>query len=176
MLRDFNLLASTARGNERATVNELLFLLKDALGDQEAQASKTGVRGLVTAKTSLDPYLTIQRLRELLNEKPYEFRFSLRIIPIEKVIPTNLDEIKKFALELAQRIGEKESFRVTVEKRCTTLHSNEIISAAASDIQRKADMQNPDKILLIQVLGAFTGMSLVKPTEIISVMKEKMVT
>ena len=169
------MLASTARGNERATVNELLFLLKDALGDQEAQASKTGVRGLVVAKTSLDPYLTIEKLRELLNEKPYEFRFALRIIPIEKVIPTSLEEIKKVALEMAQRIDEKESFRVTLEKRLTTLHSNDIIGAAATDIQRKADMENPDKILLIQVLGAFTGMSIVKPTGIISVMKEKMV-
>lgn len=176
MLRDFNLLASTARGNERPTVNELLFLLKDTLGDQEAQAKKTGIRGLVVAKTSIDPYTAIEKLRELLNEKPYEFRFALRIIPIEKVIPTDLEEIKKVALEMAQRIGENESFRVTVEKRFTTLHSNDIISAAASDIQRKVSMENPDKVLLIQVLGAVTGVSLVKPTQIISVMKEKMVT
>jgi len=80
------------------------------------------------------------------------------------------------ALELAARIGENETFRVTVEKRFTTLHTNDIITAVATDIHRKANMKNPDKILLIEILGAFTGISLVKPSEIISVMKEKMVS
>ncbi len=156
-------------------VNELVFLLKDALGDADAVAVKTGVRGLVVAKTSLDPYVAIEKLHELLNERPYEFRFALRIIPIEKVVPTGLEEIKQVALELAKRIGENETFRITIEKRFTTLHTNDIITAIATDIQRKANMKNPDKILLIETLGAFTGISLVKPSEIISVMKEKMV-
>ena len=52
MLKDFNLIATTVRGNERAMINEMLFLLKDHLGDQEAAAVKTGVRGIVVARTS----------------------------------------------------------------------------------------------------------------------------
>ena len=174
MLKDFNLIATTWRGNERPMVNELLYLLKEALGDAEAVVSKTGVRGLVAAKTTLDPYLAIEKLRQILNERPYEFRFALRIIPIEKVVPTSLEEIKNVALELAARIGENESFRVTVEKRFTTLHSRDIIEAAAGDINRKANMENPDKILLIEVLGGFTGLSLLKPSDILAVVKEKM--
>jgi tRNA acetyltransferase TAN1 len=174
MLKDFNLLASTARGNERAMVNEMLFLLKDQLGDQEAAASKTGVRGIIVAKTSLDPYVAVEKLRGLISERPYEFRFALRIMPIERVVPSALEEIKQTALELANRISEDETFRITIEKRFTTLHSTDIISAVAPEIQREADMTNPNKILLIEVMGAVTGLSLVKPHEIISVMKEKM--
>jgi tRNA acetyltransferase TAN1 len=176
MLKDFNLLASTARGNERMMIHELLFLLKDALGDADAVAGKTGVRGLIAAKTSLDPYVAVEKLRELLAERPYEFRFALRIIPIERVVPSELEEIKQVALEFAKRIGESETFRVTVEKRFTTLHTNDIISAVATDIQRKASMTSPDKILLIEIIGAYAGVSLVKPDEVISVMKEKMVS
>jgi hypothetical protein len=41
MIEDFNLLATTARGNERAMCNELYFLLKDNLQDTEAKTSKT---------------------------------------------------------------------------------------------------------------------------------------
>jgi tRNA acetyltransferase TAN1 len=174
MLKDFNLLASTARGNERAMVNEILFLLKDQLGDAEAVAAKTGVRGIIVAKTSMDPYVAVEKLRGLLGERPYEFRFALRIIPIERLVPTGLEEIKQASLELAKRIGENETYRVTVEKRFTTLHSAEIITAVATDIQQKADLENPNKILLIEVLGGVTGLSLVKPHEIISVLKEKM--
>ncbi|MCL1978147.1 MAG: THUMP domain-containing protein [Candidatus Bathyarchaeota archaeon] len=175
MLKDFNLLASTARGNERAMVNEILFLLKNHLGDQEAVAVKTGVRGIIVAKTSLNPYEVVEKFHSLLSERPYEFRFALRIMPIERVVPTDLESIKQVAFELASRIGENETYRITIEKRFTTLHSTDIISAVATEIQRKADMKNPNKILLIEVMGAVTGISLVNPDGIISVMKEKMI-
>ena len=72
------------------------------------------------------------------------------------------------------RIGENETFRVTVEKRFTALHSKDIIEAAAGDIKRRADLENPDKILLIEVIGALTGLSLLKPIDILAVVKEKM--
>ena len=67
-----------------------------------------------------------------------------------------------------------ETFRVTVEKRFTTLHTKDLIEAAAGDIKQKADLKNPDKILLIEVLGALTGLSLLKPRRYLAVVKEKM--
>lgn len=175
MINDFNLLATTARGNERPMCNELLYLLKDELGDPAPEATKTKIRGLIVAKTTLDPYAAIERLRTILKERPYEFRYALRILPIERVVPTDLEQIKLVTQELAAKISEQETFRVTVEKRFTTLHSKDIVEAAASIIKRKANLENPDKILLIEVLGALTGISLLKPSDILLVMKEKMI-
>jgi len=174
MINGFNLLATTSRGNERPMCNELLYLLKEELGDAQAETSKTKIRGLIVAKTSLDPCAVIERLRAILKEHPYEFRYALRILPIERVVPTDLEEIKRAAAELSARIGENETFRVTVEKRFTALHSKDLIEAAASDVKRKADLENPDHILLIEVLGALTGLSLLKPSDILAVVKEKM--
>jgi tRNA acetyltransferase TAN1 len=85
-----------------------------------------------------------------------------------------LDEIKKAALEMAQQIGENQSYRVTVEKRFTELHSKDIIEAAAGDIPRKVDLHSPDLVLQIEVLGAVTGLSLIKPSDVLAVVKEKM--
>lgn len=174
MISDFNLLATTSRGNERPMCNELLFLLKEALGDQQAQTAKTKVRGLIVGKTSLDPIVAIEKLRAILTERPYEFRFALRILPIQRVVPTDLEQIKQVAHELASGIGENETFRMTVEKRFTNLHSKDIIDAVATDIKQKANLENPDRILLIEVLGALTGISLLKPLDILAVVKEKM--
>jgi tRNA acetyltransferase TAN1 len=154
--------------------NELLYLLKEELGDAQAETSKTKIRGLIVAKTALDPRAAIEKLRAILKQRPYEFRYALRILPIERVVQTDLEEIKRVTHELADGIGEQETFRVTVEKRFTTLHSKDIVEAAASVIKRKADLENPDRILLIEVLGALTGVSLLKPSDILSVMKEKM--
>ena len=174
MIRDFNLLVSTSRGNERQMCSELSYLLKELVGDTAPVVAKTGIRGLVAAKTSLDPCEVIEKFRGILQDRPYEFRYALRIIPIERVLATNLDEVRKVAIELAANIAENETFRVTIEKRFTSLHSRDFIEAAANSIERKADLDNPDKVLLIEVLGGITGMSLIKPSNIIAVLKEKM--
>jgi tRNA acetyltransferase TAN1 len=174
VLKDFNLLATTSRGNERQMCFELSYLLKDELGDPAPQVGKTGIRGLVAAKTCLDPCEVIEKFRAILQEHPYKFRYALRIIPIEKVVPTDLEEIKRAASELAANIEENETFRVTVEKRFTSLHSKDFIEAAVTGIERKVELENPDKILLIEVVGGLTGMSLIKPSDVLAVLKEKM--
>lgn len=174
MLSDFNLIVTTNRGNERQMVFEILYLLKEELGDQTAVASKTGIRGLITAKTSLDPREAISKLRAVLHERPYQFRYGLRIIPVERVVRTDLEEIRKASAELAAKIGENETFRVSVEKRFTQLHARDFIEAVAAEIKRKVNLKNPDKILLVEVLGTFAGLSLVEASDFLSVPKEKM--
>ena len=175
MINGFNLLATTSRGNERAMINEILFMLKEELGDTEAQAAKTKIRGLIVAKTTLDPCTVIEKFHALLKERPYEFRYALRILPIEKIVPTDLEEIKNATADLAKKIGENETFRVTIEKRFTTLHTKDLIEAAVGEIKNKANLENPDKIMLIEVLGALTGLSLLKPNDMLAVIKEKMI-
>ena len=174
MIDDFNLLATTMRGNERAMCNELLYILKEELGDVQAQTAKTKIRGLIVGKTSLDPVEVVGKFRNILTERPYEFRYALRIVPIQIVVQTDLSEIKKSAQEMASKIGENQSFRVTVEKRFTELHSKDIIEAAVGDLNRRVDLKNPDWILQIEVLGRLTGISLLKPSDVLAVVKEKM--
>ena len=154
--------------------SELLYLLTDELGDPAPVADRTGIRGLVAAKSSFNPCEIIEKFRALLQERPYEFRYALRIIPIEKVVPTEIDKIKSVATELAANIKENETFRVTVEKRFTTIHTRELIEAVATNIERKVNLENPDKILLIEVVGGLTGISLIQPEDILAVIKEKM--
>jgi tRNA acetyltransferase TAN1 len=174
LLKDFNLLATTSRGNERQMCVELSYLLKEELGDPAPVVDKTGIRGLVAAKTSFDPCEVIEKFRAILQERPYEFRYALRMIPVERVVPTDLDEVKRAASELAAGISANETFRVTVEKRYTSLHSKDFIAAAATGIDRKVDLENPDKTLLIEVVGGLTGMALIKPNCVLAVVKEKM--
>lgn len=173
MLSEFNIMATTMRGNERQMCHELEFLLKEA-GDTEPKVDKTGIRGIIVAKTTLNPVDVIGKFHSILQERPYEFRYSLRILPIEKVVNTNLEVVKAGAKELAAKLDEKDTFRITVEKRFTSLHSRDFIEIIAADIKNKVELENPDKILLIEVLGRYTGLALIKPNDCISVMKEKM--
>jgi len=172
MLRDFNLLATTSRGNEDEACSELWYLLGE-IGDSAPTVDKTGVAGLVAAKTAFNPFEVIEKLRKILRERPYEFRYTLRIIPIEKVVRTDLGEIQRAATELSSKIGKNETFRVTVEKRFTETSTKDIIEAAAANIEREVNLNNPDKVILIEVVGGLTGVSVIKPDEILAVVKEK---
>lgn len=172
MISDFNLIISCARGLENDACSEIWFLLGE-IGDKNSIVEKTEVSGLIVAKTSLDPFQAVQKLRELLKSSPSEFQYILKAVPIEAVIPTRLGLIEETAAELSTKIGEDETFRITVEKRHTELPTMEIIKAAARRIDRKVDLENPDKIVLIEVIGRVTGISVIKPDNILSVAKER---
>lgn len=172
VLRNFNLLITTSRGNEEDCCSEAWYLLGE-IGDSAATVEKTGITGLVSAKTAFNPFEVIERFRKILKERPYEFRYMLRVIPIEKVVRTDLGEIQRVATELATKIKENESFRVTVEKRFTATPTQEFIEAAAANIERRVDLTNPDRIVLIEVVGGLTGISVAKPENILSILKEK---
>ncbi|MHA2408261.1 MAG: THUMP domain-containing protein, partial [Candidatus Ranarchaeia archaeon] len=113
------------------------------------------------------------RFREILEDRPWEFMYSLRIIPIEQVVRTDLEEIQKATMKRSHRIREDEKFRVTVEKRFNETTTSEIVDAIATKIGRKVDLTNPNKIVLIEVVGGFTGVSVIDPMDILSVTREK---
>ncbi|MGD0159957.1 MAG: THUMP domain-containing protein [Candidatus Bathyarchaeia archaeon] len=173
MLKEFNILATTSRGYEKYARSELRFLF-EKIGDASPAIERTGVSGLIAVKTNMDTIEAIRQLRALLQQSPYEFRFTLRIIPIEKIVPTELEMIQQAVTELSSKIDEKETFRVTVEKRFTTTHSKEIIEKVAVSIKRKVNLTNPDKIVLIEIIGSITGVSVLNPQDIVSVQKEKL--
>jgi len=172
VLKDFNLLITTSRGNEEDACSEIWYLLGE-IGDSAVKVDKTGITGLIAAKTAFNPFEVIEEFRKILRERPYEFRYTFRVIPIEKVVRTDLGEIERTTTKLASKIKDNESFRVTVEKRFTDTSTKDIIEAAAANIERKVDLSSPEKIILIEVVGGLTGISIIRPEQILAVMKEK---
>jgi len=175
LLSDFNLVVSTSRGNERNTCSEMWYLLGE-VGDRGSAIETTGVIGLVVAKTKLDPIKAVSDLRGLLKERPWEFKYTLKLVPVQKVVQAQLSDIEAAALDLATGIGEKDKFRVTVEKRHTDLASKTIIDRVAKKIERTVDLDDPDKVVLIEVIGQLAGVSLIKPSDVLSVEREKRVS
>ncbi|MCS7364973.1 MAG: THUMP domain-containing protein [archaeon GB-1867-035] len=171
-MKEFNLLISTQRGRENDCISELWYLFRE-IGDEKAIYEKTGIPGLIIVKSSLNPFEAVRRLREMAEERPWEFRYVLKVTPIEIVVSTDIKEIKEAVTKLKDKISPQETFRVTVNKRATTLSSMEIIEAAASVINRKVNLKNPDKIIQIEVLGQVTGISIIEPQDILSITKIK---
>ena len=172
MLKDFNLVVSTSRGNERNTCSEMWYLLGE-VGDRGSTVEPTPAIGLVVAKTKLDVIKAVHDLRALLKERPWEFKYTLKLVPVQSVSEAKLEAIESYVLALAQKIGDNETFRITVEKRHTGLSSKTIIDSIAKKIDRKVKLEDPDRIIMIDVIGDLAGVALLKSDDILSVEREK---
>jgi len=116
--------------------------------------------------------VVIDRLKELVVSEPWRVRYVLRVLPIEFVVPTDLNMIRQAAKGLASKI-DKNSFRITVEKRHSPLESIEVINAIAGEIESKVDLENPGWIVLVEILGSQTGLSVIRPEQMFSSVVEK---
>jgi tRNA acetyltransferase TAN1 len=126
---------------------------------------------VIAAQTSLDPNEVIERIRESAVKEPWKVSGLTRVIPVERVVETRIERIVEAVEALKERIPPEATYKVVVEKRHTQLSSREIIEAVASRIERKVQLENPDWMVLVEVLGGLTGISVVRPYQILSLFK-----
>ena len=167
-----NLIITCARHLEPETKKELRDILEE-FGDPDVQVSITNMSGILTAKTKLEPVEVVRKIKEMLLDEPWSIRYCLRIIPIQKVIETKIEEIEKTVTDISKQISDGETYRISIEKRNSDLSSQEIISKIASKIKNKVSLEFPDKVILIEILGDKTGISILKKVDVLSVEKTK---
>ena len=167
-----NLIITCARHLEPETEEELRSILEE-LGDSDAIISITKMSGILTAETKLDPIMVVRKIKEMILDEPWSIRYSLRIIPIQKVIETKIEEIEKTVSSISEQISDGETYRVSIEKRNSDLSSQEIITKIANKIKNKVSLEFPDKVVLIEILGDKTGISILKKSDVLSVEKTK---
>jgi tRNA acetyltransferase TAN1 len=167
-LRDFNLLISCIRNRERNAALEVEDLVGGVVGDGSVEAELTGIRSLLVAKTSIDPREVIKKLRDKAIEDPWRFQYTLKYIPIDIVVPTKVEMIIEGSKKIIPRIMRQDTFRVTCNKRHCQLHCGEIIRSVAALIDSKVDLENPDKVLQIEVVGDRTGLVVLEHHDVLS--------
>ncbi len=171
---NFNLLVTTYRHREYEAVDELSLLLQ-RFGDESPILKIQEVSGIILAFTNLNPFELTTKYKELLAEEPWQFRYILRAIPIERSFITDLTNIEiEVENHVMKKLNRNDSFRITIEKRHTTLRSKEIISSIANKLSRyKVSLENPNWIILVEIIGNKTGISVLKEIDIFSSVMEK---
>ena len=167
-----NLLVTCARNLETETKNEIGKIL-DEIGDQESEVLNVGMRGILIVNTSIEPSKIIDWVKDKVVEEPWLIRYCLRMIPIQSVTETDMNEITKDVIKLKDVIQQNDSYRITIEKRNTDMSSTEIITEIAKIFPNKVSLNQPDWIILIEILGNKTGVSILKENEIFSLDKAK---
>lgn len=171
-LINFNLIVSTFRHREIDAQKELIEIL-NTLGDPAPDSYFTGVSGILLGRTNCDPLSVIEKLAQLLHNEPWKIRYILRLLPIDVVVRTEQNTIKHTANQLSSKIPKFHTFRVTVEKRHNSIRSLDIIRSIADTIDRNVNLENPDWIILVEIVGDLTGISILRPSDIFSSVIEK---
>ena len=169
---DYNILATTEKITMSAASSQLWINLR-AIGDPKPKVSKSRIKGIVMAETSLDPIEAIIKLREHMESEVDRYDRLFRVFPIVSRVPTELEAIVEEVQKQAGVIEEGQKFRITLEKRETEFRSLEIIDPVAAVVDREVDLKNPDWVILIEVMGKMTGVSVMPPEGMLNVQKER---
>ena len=122
-----NLIVTCARHLEGDTEDELIDIL-DELGDSDVKITVSSMSGIITVETKLDPIEVVRKMKEMLLDEPWSIRYCLRVIPVQKVVETSIDEIEKMISSIKNQIEEKESYRILIEKRNSDISSKFILN------------------------------------------------
>jgi tRNA acetyltransferase TAN1 len=169
---NFNLLVTTSRYREDDAFDEILQLL-DVSGDNDPSVEVSSVSGIILVDTLLDPFQFVENCKEMVRNEPWKFKYVLRVIPLEMNCKAELTEIHNVVSQLCRKIEAQETYKVLIEKRHSRLHSSEIISTVTSKLKMKVNLDNPNWIILIQIVKMVAGVSILRPSQIFSSLKEK---
>jgi tRNA acetyltransferase TAN1 len=167
-----DLIVTCARHFEDETKDEITRILKE-LGDSGSEVSITDLSGVLTVQTSVGWSEILKKIRAKLEDEPWSIRYILRVIPIFQTVKTDVESITNAALDQVQKIKPDERYRITIEKRNSGISSSEIISKIADKIKNKVSLEKYDWIVLVETLGAVSGVSILKDGDILSVEKTK---
>jgi tRNA acetyltransferase TAN1 len=168
---DFNLLVSCPWIMIWRAKREIVDILK-LLGDENPIIKPTIARGIIGVKTRLDSREVVQGLQKLFIKDPIAFQYTLKWVPTDFWTYSDMDSMKEAVMNIKEKIHERERWRMTVEKRrYTRYHKIEIIKETAELIQEKVDLENPDKILRIDIIGKYAAVSVLLPNETFSTTK-----
>ncbi|MFQ6074115.1 MAG: THUMP domain-containing protein [Candidatus Bathyarchaeia archaeon] len=168
---EFNILVSCSWSAYRKAREEILKILK-LLGDEKASVKPTLAQGIIGVKTSLDSRQVVRELQRLFDDGQFVFEYTLKWVPVDLWTFSNLESMKKAVAELRDKIQPGERWRITLEKRRYTLyHKIDIIRELAKLIDEKVDLEKPDKILRVDIIGKYAGVSVLSPRDVFSTTK-----
>ncbi|UCE13120.1 MAG: hypothetical protein JSV04_13140 [Candidatus Heimdallarchaeota archaeon] len=158
-------LISSKRTFERDALSEAYYVVSDVLG-HGVRPLKARVPGLAILRLMGDtkPFDVIEEIRQFIEERG-PLVACLKIVPLEKLIKTDLIKIVENAASLAKaKILPTHSWKVHVRKRQTTLRTFQVVEAVANRIDwGTVNLTHPDFEIRIEIVRDLTGISVMQP-------------
>jgi tRNA(Ser,Leu) C12 N-acetylase TAN1 len=166
-----NLLVTSQKGSEAKASAEFKEIALQR-GHRKLHIEKAGFDGILEIEIE-NARDFIAFMREYVRSEPFRVHYIQRMIPVDVVVDTNLEQIKEAATRIAPQVLEGETFRIDITERESPTSRKELIETIAGILDRKVNLDSPDKVFNVEVLGEYTAMSVARPDEILSITKLK---
>ena len=162
------LLVSYPRGHFGRARREVLEALR-RLGDECPRIERTSVEGISLVHTALDAREVARRCRELFHQG-FAFEHAIKWMPVDYWCEADLEAMRALlADKVRAQIGEQETWGMQVEKhRWQQYHTRDIVTQLAKAIDRKVDLDQPDKLVRVDFLGEQAAVSVLRSGDVFS--------
>lgn len=149
--------------------NEIMRLLK-RFGDEQPEVEKSQVWGVSIVHSGLDNREVIARCHQLFQEEPQAFEWAIKWVPVDWWCTTDLEAMKQVIEErIKDQIPDEQTWGMKVNKRrWQKYHTREIIEYLATGISQRVNLDNPDKLIWVDIVGKKTAISLLQAKDIFS--------
>ena len=139
---------------------------------QKAKFLKSDVDGIFKLRVG-NAKKIVKSLGKLKSKKGM-FEHTFNWVPIEKWTATSLKSIQQQVKRLQKGIKKNDKWNLDLHKRhYDKMHSTELIMGLTEVIDKpKVDLENPQKIIEVQIIGNKTGVALLNKDEILSLAKK----
>ncbi|MDA4117454.1 MAG: THUMP domain-containing protein [Thaumarchaeota archaeon] len=166
-----NLMVTSQKGGEAKASAEFKEIALQR-GHRKLRIEKSAFDGVLEIEIE-NPRDFIAFMRDYVKSEPFRVHFIQRMIPVDIVVDTTLEQIKDAATQLSVQVLEGETFRIDITERDSPTSRKELIDTIADVMDRKVNLNSPDKVVNVEVLGEYTAISVVRPDEILSIIKLK---
>jgi tRNA acetyltransferase TAN1 len=166
-----NLMVTSQKGGEAKASAEFKEIALQR-GHRKLRIEKSAFDGVLEIEIE-NPRDFIAFMRDYVKSEPFRVHFIQRMIPVDIVVDTTLEQIKDAATQLSAQVLEGETFRIDITERDSPTSRKELIDTIADVMDRKVNLNSPDKVVNVEVLGEYSAISVVRPDEILSIIKLK---
>lgn len=163
-----DLIVSYARGRYRKARHEIRRALK-RLGDAQGAVERTEVLGIALVHTALDAREVVHHCRELF-EQGLGFEHAINWIPVDRWCEPDLDALRLHLAEIAGRqIAPNETWGMKVDRHGSPRYRTpQIVNSLARAVDRRVELDHPDKIVRVDIVGERAAVSILRPDDIFS--------
>lgn len=174
---DLNVLVTFPQTERVRAEEEVTELLSEA-GLVLEDMVESGVAGLMMLKVGGDGKEAMRKLRAFAFRFPERFRHTCRWIPIEVWASSDPQAMVEVITELGSRIGEGDRWRMDLEKRhYRGGSSQDLVRMLAEHVEHGiVDLDGPEVMLQVQIIGGIAGFSLVSEDEFLDVNQMRILT
>lgn len=151
---------------------ELREVLRQA--GEKPQIGQTEVEGLFKVAVS-DARKAVARIRDLVRGNSGLFSVTHHYTPVDRWCQAEVSAMQKLIRELTSGIGREEKWKMGLNKRhWDKLEGNQLIMRLTEVVDRpNVDLDSPEKIIQVEIIGKEAGLSLLTPKDVVDVAKEK---